>query len=136
MNIRRGELFFLAIGLTLFAISAGTRFHGSMASRAAIDRFQANTTAALDTDNSVPAVNLTLWSPTRVAVYKDSLAAKTDLPLAILRIPRINLYVPVFNDVDDLNLNSGEKPCANLPREAYGRTRSSSARSSKMLRSG
>jgi sortase A len=48
-----------------------------------------------------------LWSPKRIAAYEDSLTKKSDLPLAILRIPRINLEVPVFNDTDDLTLNRG-----------------------------
>jgi len=52
-------------------------------------------------------VDFTLWSPQRIAAYKDSLTAKRDLPLAILRIPKINLEVPVFNDTDDLTLNRG-----------------------------
>ena len=116
MNIRRGERIFQAIGLTLLAISAGVRFHGSMASRAARERFQANTTAALGTVNSAPAwdgsvlgfaVDFRLWDRKRVMAYKDSLAAKTDLPLAILRIPKIKLEAPVFNDTDDLTLNRG-----------------------------
>jgi sortase A len=116
MSIPRGERIFLAIGLTLLAIWAGARFHGSMTSRAAIEQFQANTAAALGTVNSAPAwdgslldsvVDFTLWNPKRVVAYKDSLAAKTDLPLAILRIPKINLEVPVFNDTDDLTLNRG-----------------------------
>jgi sortase A len=53
------------------------------------------------------AVDFTLWNPKRVAAYKESLTTKTDLPLAILRIPKINLEVPVFNDTDDLTLNRG-----------------------------
>jgi len=52
-------------------------------------------------------VDFTLWNPKRVLAYNDSLSAKTDLPLAILRIPKINLEVPVFNDTDDLTLNRG-----------------------------
>ncbi len=60
-------------------------------------------------DGSPPnsPVDFTLWNPKRVIAYKESLSAKTDLPLAILRIPKINLEVPVFNDTDDLTLNRG-----------------------------
>jgi len=115
-NIRKGERIFLAIGLTLLGIWAGARIYGSMASRAAILRFQANTSALSGTDNGArtqdaylgnSAVDFTLWNPKRVIAYKESLSAKTDLPLAILRIPEINLEVPVFNDTDDLTLNRG-----------------------------
>jgi sortase A len=115
MNTRRGERIFLAIGLTLLALWAGARFYGSMASRAAIARFQANTAAASGSGNgasawdvlSNSAVDFTLWNPKRILAYNESLSAKTDLPLAILRIPKINLEVPVFNDTDDLTLNRG-----------------------------
>src|SRR6266436_381442 len=116
MNVRRGERIFLAIGLTLLALWTGARFHGIMASRTAIQRFQANVAAAPRTGSSAPAwdgavadsaVDFTLWNPKRVIAYNESLSRKTDLPLAILRIPKINLEVPVFNDTDDLTLNRG-----------------------------
>jgi sortase A len=116
MNIRRVERVFLAIGLTLLSFWAGARFYGRVASHAAIGRFKANATAAPSTSNSASAwdasisdsaVDFTLWNPKRVIAYKASLSARTDLPLAILRIPKINLEVPVFNDTDDLTLNRG-----------------------------
>ena len=114
MKIRKGERIFLAIGLTLLGLWAVARFHGSIASRAAMARFQADAPAS--TGESTPAwqapvsasgVDFTLWSWKRIAAYKNSISAKADLPLAILRIPKINLEVPVFNDTDDLTLNRG-----------------------------
>jgi sortase A len=116
MKIRKGERVFLAIGLALLAIWAGARIYGSLASRAAINLFRSNTTDAHLAGNSAllkdayladSSVDFTLWNPKRVAAYKESLATKTDLPIAILRIPKINLEVPVFNDTDDLTLNRG-----------------------------
>jgi sortase A len=53
------------------------------------------------------APDFTLWNPKRVIAYRDSLSTKTDLPLAILHIPKIALEVPVFNGTDDLTLNRG-----------------------------
>jgi sortase A len=116
MNTRKSERILLVIGLALLTIWAGARFYGSLASIAAIERFQANAAAAPGTGNSTPAwdgfipdsaTDFTLWNPKRVRAYKDSLSAKTDLPLAILSIPKIKLVVPVFNDTDDLTLNRG-----------------------------
>jgi sortase A len=114
MRSRKGERFLLAIGLVLLASWTLARLHGSMSSRAAIERFRADAAASAGSttppgEGHVPtsAVDFTLWNPKRVAAYKDSLSAKTDLPLAILRIPKINLEVPVFNDTDDLTLNRG-----------------------------
>jgi sortase A len=115
-NDRKAEHILLAIGLTLVAIWAGARLYGSLASRAAIERFQAEAAAAPSTSNGAltwdaagvdSATDFTLWNPKRVIAYKVSLSAKTDLPLAILLIPRIKLVVPVFNDTDDLTLNRG-----------------------------
>jgi len=94
----------MAVGLTLLGIWGAARLHRSVASHEALKAFKAN--AGVKTSCESP-VDFTLWSPQRIAAYKDSLTAKRDLPLAILRIPKINLEVPVFNDTDDLTLNRG-----------------------------
>ena len=110
-TIRTVERVFLAIGFVLLALWGGARFHGGMASRAALERFKAGAAASNDhaTAPQAPASALQFaqWSPQRIAAYKDSLTTKKDLPLAILRIPKISLEVPVFNDTDDLTLNRG-----------------------------
>src|SRR5271170_1071764 len=116
MKIRIGERIFLAIGITLLAVWGGARIHGSVASHTAINLFRANSgetqlagkSALLKVGSSADSgVDFTLWNPKRVAAYKESLSTKTDLPLALLRIPKIHLEVPVFNDTDDLTLNRG-----------------------------
>jgi sortase A len=111
-KIRTAERVSLAVGLTLLALWGVARFHGSLSSRAAIERFKAdaagsNSERANAEQAGGSGVDFTLWSPQRIAAYKDSLTTKKDLPLAILRIPKINLEVPVFNDTDDLTLNRG-----------------------------
>lgn len=114
MKLRKGERLLLVVGLMLLAFWILARVRGSIASREAVERFRAD--ALVDADTSAPGwdgslpdstVNFTLWNPKRVLAYKDSLSTKADLPLAILRIPKINLEVPVFNDTDDLTLNRG-----------------------------
>jgi len=52
-------------------------------------------------------VDFRLWDNRRVAAYETSLTQEKDKPLAILRIPRISLEVPVFDDTDELALNRG-----------------------------
>lgn len=112
MQFKKSERILLALGLTLLAVWFCARFYGALRSKRAIGRFQA---AAADRDSLssrpdyVPdsPVDFSLWSPKRVTAYKDSLTKKTDLPLAILRIQKIHLEVPVFNDTDDLTLNRG-----------------------------
>src|SRR6266436_4688622 len=116
MNIRKGERLLLAVGLTLLSIWTGARFYGVVESHAAMDRFQANAATVPGANNGARGRNISLansepdfalWNPKRVIAYRDSLSTKTDLPLAILHIPKIGLEVPVFNDTDDLTLNRG-----------------------------
>ena len=52
-------------------------------------------------------VNTSLWSVARVKAYKESLAAQFAPPLAILRIPKVGIEVPVLDGTDDLILNRG-----------------------------
>ena len=111
---QRSERFLLAIGLTLLAIWAGARFYRAVASRAALERFQAEDTTSVTPNPSVTLdaisssrIDFQLWSLKRIAAYQDSLTKKTDVPLAILRIRKISLEAPVFNDTDDLTLNRG-----------------------------
>ena len=111
---QKAERFLLAIGLMLLAIWASARFYRAVASRAAIGRFQAEDTTSVTPNPSVmldpissSRIDFQLWSIKRIAAYQDSLTKKTEMPLAILRIPKISLEAPVFNDTDDLTLNRG-----------------------------
>lgn len=113
-KVQRVERIVLAIGLSLLAIWGGARFYRAVASRMAIERFHAESRASVASKPSVTVdpissskIDFSLWSTKRIDAYEDSLAKKTDSPLAILRIPKINLEVPVFNDTDDLTLNRG-----------------------------
>jgi sortase A len=114
MNIRKAEQVIFIFGLALLAVWVGARLHSSVSSKAAIAQFEAEE-AANAADGASPLLNpalgsnvdFRLWSVKRVAAYKDSLAKKKDAPLAILRIPKISLEVPIFNGTDDLTLNRG-----------------------------
>src|SRR6266850_2676554 len=114
MKIQRAEQILLAIGVMLLAIWGAARFHRAVASRAAITRFEAENATSVAPAPSIALdpilsskIDFRLWSVKRTEAYEDSLTKKTDLPLAILRIPKIALEVPVFNDTDDLTLNRG-----------------------------
>jgi sortase A len=52
-----------------------------------------------------PAVDQTLWSAKRIAHYRDSLELAMPAPLAVLRIPRLTLEVPVLPGTDDVTLD-------------------------------
>jgi sortase A len=108
------ERMLLAAGLILMTVWVAARLQRTIASRAAIAEFNAESavgssnraSTSLDPVLGVP-VDFRLWSVKRISAYEDSLTKKTDAPLAILRIPKINLEVPIFNDTDDLTLNRG-----------------------------
>ena len=114
MTTRQFERVLLAAGLTLLTVWIAARLHRTIGSREAIAEFEAQKTSAPSNRNpaspdpvlGVP-VDFHLWSAKRISAYEDSFTKKTDAPLAILRIPKINLAVPIFNDTDDLTLNRG-----------------------------
>jgi sortase A len=103
----------LGTGLTLLAIWAGARIHSAVSSHAAVKRFEVDQARPGPNSEIVPGpvsgsqVDFALWSLKRVEAYKDSLGKKEDRPLAVLRIPKIHLEVPVYNNTDDLTLNRG-----------------------------
>lgn len=48
-----------------------------------------------------------LWSPKRVEDYEASLQVDMSAPQALLRIPSLDLQVPVLDGIDELTLNRG-----------------------------
>jgi len=113
MRTRRVELLSLGIGLALLAVWGGASIQRTVSSRAAVKRFKAEqaslqaTPINMNDPASGSLVDFSLWSEKRVGAYKQSLVDKADRPLALLRIPKIHLEVPVYNDTDDLTLNRG-----------------------------
>jgi sortase A len=51
--------------------------------------------------------NFALWSGKRIKDYQESLAMQFSPAVAILRVPKIHLEVPVLEGTDDLTLNRG-----------------------------
>jgi sortase A len=114
IRIRWAESALIGIGLAFLAVWGGAWVYRSVSSRAAVKRFEMDQSHAPAVNSTLvgdPAssfgIDFALWSPKRTQAYKDSLAVKTDQPLAVLRIPKIQLEVPVYNDTDDLTLDRG-----------------------------
>jgi sortase A len=101
MELLRLERVLLVLGLVLIGVSAAARIQGQISAGLAIQHFEA---VPLE---STQNVDVSLWSAQRVRQYMESLAEKTDLPLAVLRIPKLNLQVPIFNGTDEWTLNRG-----------------------------
>lgn len=110
----------IVIGLVLISFWLGARLLGELGQRSEIRRFQAARQAAESTPEpsataSTPVPTLTadlpadtsLWAKGRIAEWKASLDRDAGPPLAILRIPKIDLEVAVLAGTDELVLNRG-----------------------------
>jgi len=93
---------------------------------AATDRTAAGTAAPAPTPPPAPppreltwsgTVDMKLWSGVRVKAYKAALQQETPPTLAILRIPRVKLEVPVYDGTTDavLDLAAGRIEDTALP---------------------
>jgi sortase A len=112
--MRLFERILLAIGITLLAIWGALWLDRTSVSRAAVKHFRTGeatklnpTTNSLSDPTSHSIVDFRLWSVKRIEAYRDSLSQHFYVPLAVLRIPKISLEVPVFNGTDDLTLDRG-----------------------------
>ncbi len=107
------ERLLLILGLLLVAVFGAAEAYRLILSRAELRRFQdlqkersveANGTVRSATTQNV---DFNLWSPDRVVAYERSLQQYFAPPLAVLRIGKVHLEVPVLEGTDDLVLNRG-----------------------------
>ena len=110
---RRTERLLLIVGGLLIAIYVAAYIHRTILSHAELRRFHdAQTRQPVGTPVGVRAgtqvhFDFSLWSEKRIAAYEHSLAEHIDPPLAVLRISKVHLEVPVLEGTDDLTLNRG-----------------------------
>jgi len=102
------------MGFLLLAVYAAARADASFSSRQAVETFQvaqvqAQVAAKTTVVNSggTAAVDTSLWADARIEAYHSSQAANLRPPAALLRVPSIDLTVPVFEGTAELNLNRG-----------------------------
>src|SRR5688572_14033833 len=69
--------------------------------RESMRRFTELTTA----EHRHGSLDVTLWSEARIKAWQSTRDLSSPTPLAILRIPRIRLEVPVLKGTDELTLN-------------------------------
>jgi sortase A len=101
------ERFFWGSGLALASLYLLARGDGAVMERRAVQTFAAERAARSSGIFPVSSVDTHLWSPQRIRDYEQSLADEAAPTLAVLRIPKIHLEVPVFDGTDDLTLNRG-----------------------------
>ena len=75
---------------------------GATGARYELERFALLQAAALQ---QPPAPDLSLWAPERITAWRRALSEPAPPPLAVLRIPKIRLEVPVLRGTDDFTLN-------------------------------
>src|SRR5664279_6017938 len=106
------ERLLLVVGISLLAIYVVARIHGAVLARAEVDRFISEPVAApggVSAEATMPETKSdeSLWSAKRIKDYEQSLAEQFSPPIAILRIPKIHVEVPILEGTDDLTLNRG-----------------------------
>ena len=111
---RAAEDILLFVGLLLTCTYLGVRLDSFVGNRIAMAHFVAakesigriasaqNAGHKADLD-----VDFSQWSEKRIQAYEQSLATYSNLPTALLDIPKLRLRVPVFDGTDDLTLNRG-----------------------------
>jgi sortase A len=108
------ERLLLLSGAVLIIIYAGVILYGWIGSHIELRRFRAiqqRERAALSSNHSErrqllsPEVDVSLWSEKRIVAFEKSMSKQFPLPLAVLRVPKIHLEVPVLDGTDDLTLN-------------------------------
>jgi sortase A len=108
----RIELVLYMVGFVLVAFYSAARIDAGLWSHASILSFEesrkgSSTGHARSDRQDNSGVDFNLWSDKRIEAYKQSLALHFDPPVAVLRVERIHLEVPVLEGTDDLTLNRG-----------------------------
>ncbi len=101
-------------GLVLVGFWLAARVHAAVQSRRDLARFEAArgaavTVAPIRAVDGAPAkaVDTSLWSDERIAGYQESLFHDFDVPMAVVRIPAVDIEVPVLPGTDEITLNRG-----------------------------
>ena len=111
--LRRFEIALLAAGLVLLTVFLAVKVQSQISARIAVKKFENARAAEIQKNEesfrrSIPTkVDFSLWSNGRIKDYLESLEEPTETPLAVFRIPKLNLEVPVYEGSDDRTLNVG-----------------------------
>jgi sortase A len=85
----------ILIGTVLLGIYIVPTVYGSAMAHFAVARFRAESSSNR------------LWDSSRIHAYQRSLTVSLAPPEAILRVPKVNIEVPILEGTDDLTLNRG-----------------------------
>ena len=93
-----------ACGVVCLALWGALQLDSETAARREVERFARVRAAALQ---QTGAPDLSLWDPERVSAWQLALHEPAPQVLAVLRVPKIRLEVPVLPGTDDVTLNRG-----------------------------
>jgi sortase A len=111
---RRAEYASLTLGMALLTFWGAARLESIINSRAALgkfDAFESRASVSADSTHEQGGASraletiLSSWDGKKVQAQIESRSERTDVPLAVLRIPKIRLEVPVLEGTDSLTLN-------------------------------
>lgn len=108
MKMKTLERLLITFGALMLFIYALARIHGFVLSRIEIESFKSQQLLAQELNSGIPASgspDFSLWSAKRIRAYQESLTSHFQPAVALLRIPKIHLEVPVLEGTDDLTLN-------------------------------
>jgi sortase A len=109
--LRQLEILLLVGGVLMLAFYVASRVRSAALSKAELQRFKTQQRVSVVGPRGVAlstaAPDFSLWSEKRVKEYEESLASHFSPAIGILRIPKINVEVPVLEGTDDLILNRG-----------------------------
>ena len=95
----------------MLAVYAAAWIQGATLSSAELLSFKSKQSVSVADPHGVPQSaenpDLSLWSKQRINGYRESLAAHFAPAIAVLRISKIQLEVPVLEGTDELSLNRG-----------------------------
>jgi sortase A len=105
------ERLLIIAGLLMLGIYLGARIHQSFFSQLSVRTFDSlrkqSEEASGNSSLAAKSPDFRLWSRKRIEDYEAGLAAHFAPAVALLRIPKIELEVPVLRGTDDLTLNRG-----------------------------
>lgn len=122
---RMAELACWAAGAALLAIELGSGLLAQYGHATSLRAFDAARTAQVQSETAQPATvrrglgyaepDQSLWAPGRVRQYEEQRWLVVTMPEAVIRIPRLELEVPVFAGATEVNMTRGAGRIAGSP---------------------
>jgi sortase A len=106
--VKHLERLLIAFGGLMVCTYVLARIHGLVLSRAEIENFESQRLVAQELKGGTLAgttPDFSRWTRKRIRAYQESLASHFQPAVALLRIPKIRLEVPVLEGTNDLILN-------------------------------